>query len=148
MRVIEALDEIQRFSGVYFHAPLEFTEDDVRKILESCGLLSGDRLEGTWSSLSFDIKLKKGADIKALTSADGTNFRMERDEELLFSGHSIPLGRIRTEFETARLANPEVVRRAIRRKKRKITLRLLPGASSAFVRQRLGDPEDSKEASP
>ena len=150
-RVVEALDEIQRWSGVYFETPAEFTEDDVRKILESCELISGNRLEGTWSSFSAHTcgsELEKGADMGALMSADGTRFRMERDEELLFSGHSVPLGRIRTEFETARLADPEVVRKAIRKKKRKITLKFIPGGSSAFVRQRIGDPEDSKEASP
>ncbi|MCH8009008.1 MAG: hypothetical protein IIC91_09105, partial [Chloroflexi bacterium] len=48
VRVVEALDDIQRCSGVYFETPVEFTDDDIKEVFEIRKLLAGERVEGTW----------------------------------------------------------------------------------------------------
>jgi hypothetical protein len=135
--LVEALDDIQRLTRVYFEMPLDLSNEEANEILSVRELLSGDPVSGTWSSMSFEIKPGLGADFTPLLSDAGAAAIVDRDEELELRGHRVPLGRIRTQFSSVRASDPDGLRRDLEGGKGSILVQLTPGASADLTRRRI-----------
>ena len=138
VELVEALDLIQRATGVYFPTSFEFSSSEVEGIIAARELLSGNDIRGTWSSLSTVLTLAyPGFDVEAFNDGNGRSMAFESDESLVVHGHQIPLGRVATILHAATIANPQEVERAIATGEADVEFQFIPGSSSELLRRRL-----------
>jgi hypothetical protein len=141
LKIVEALDDVQRESGASFDLPVDITLEEAQLIIEARRLLAGQQVEATWCSpMRIDMTLNEDAELNpggSLTSPEGAALLIERDEEIELRGHRIPLGRVRTMFKSARVADPDTLRTALASGNRDVTLEFIPGADNSVTRQRV-----------
>lgn len=109
LKIVEALSELQRLSGVQFDLPMDLTATEASAILKGQRLLSGDEVRARWSSpMTIEMTLVAGAErqLEQLRSRAGTSLLLESASEVRIREHRIPLGRVRTLIRSARLADP------------------------------------------
>jgi len=106
VRMVEALDDVQHRSGAFFDLPVDLAEAEVGYILSARTLLSGGELRARWTAplrvsraILDDQRL-----LPILNSGQAGCLIVEQEEEVKIRGHRIPLGRVRTLFESVRLA--------------------------------------------
>lgn len=137
LKVVEALSEVQRVSGVHFDLPIDLTQEEAVRILEAQRLLFGNEVRARWSP-SMRVELTPLPDtedvLQSLSSHDGAALLLEADQEIRIRKHRIPLGRIRTVIRSARLTDPRRVPE--RRPDGTIILDLSPGANAELLFQR------------
>ena len=107
--VVEALAYLQERSGVYFAVSLELPREAQQVIMNRAALLQEGRSEFTWTSFSLSLGNLEPA-LEPLLNGLAVQFVQERDEWIELEEGRIPVGRIRTEIESARAVNPEALR--------------------------------------
>ncbi len=110
--VVEALYFLQDNSKVYGEMPLSLTREDKREIVEAATLVKGQSINSTWKSFSLGLS-HWGPELDGLLDGRGQQFICEADEWIILEGLNIPVGRIRTHVQSARLADPEAVRESL-----------------------------------
>ena len=111
-RVVEALAFLQNRSGIFWEMPPSLILEEAREIVMAATLLKGESIDLTWKS--FNLSLNRwGPGLEELASGRPQQVICEHDNWLELEGVTIPIGRIRTRFESARLADPGGVRRAL-----------------------------------
>ncbi len=126
-RVVEALAWLRDHKGAYWELLPSLTPAEGQEIVTAVTLLKGESIDFTWNSLNLDLD-HWGSGIAELVDGSARSFLMEQDMWLDMEGVTIPIGRVRTYIETARLADPESVQRAVRSGSVS-HLRLVPGDS-------------------
>ena len=131
-RVVEALTFLQNHSGMYWEMPPSLTAEEGQEIVMAATLLRGDNISLTWES--FNMRLDRWSPkLEELADGRPRPFMSEQDSWLELEGGTIPIGRVRTYFESARLADPGSVRRALESGSVP-PLRLVPGDSNKAQR--------------
>ena len=127
-RIVEDLAFLQSHSGLYWEMPSSLTVEEGEAIVMAATLLRGDSIPLTWKS--FNLSLDQwSAKLEELVDSGPRPFMWEQDSWIELEGETIPIGRIRTCFESARLANPGSVRRALKSGTAP-DLQLVPGDSN------------------
>ena len=127
-RVVEALAYLQNRSGIHWEMSPSLTLEQGQEILKAESLLKGESVDYAWTSLTLNPN-RWGPELEELVDGYARQVIIEQDSWLELEGIEIPLGRIRTHVESARLADPGVVQQA--RKNGLVPhLRLVPGDSS------------------
>ena len=111
-RVVEALAFLQDRSGIYWELPPSLILEEAREIVTAATLLKGDSLHLTWKTFNLNLN-QWGPGLEELLNGHQQSIICEQDSWLELEGVKIPLGRIQTHFESARLADPTGVRRAL-----------------------------------
>ena len=112
VRVVEDLAYIQQASGIYWNMPLSPTPEEESAILLAASLLKGECVEFTWKSLNTPIE-RSGPHLKELLKGNPQAFLLYQDTWLSLDGRKLPIGRVRTHIESARIADPEAARQAL-----------------------------------
>ena len=71
-------------------------------------LLRGESIELTWKSFNLNLN-RWGPELEDLLNGRPQQFICEQDSWLELEGGTIPIGRIRTHVESARLADPGAI---------------------------------------
>ena len=130
--VVEALAYLQDSSGIYWDMPLSLSREEAKEFITAATLLKGESIDFTWKS--FNLNLSRWApELAELVNGRQQAFICEYDSWLEMEGVTLPIGRIRTHVESARLADPEGVRRALDSGSVP-PLRLVPGDSNKAQR--------------
>ena len=112
VRVIEALAYLQERRGVYWALRPSLTSEEGQEILTAASLLKGESIDLKWESLNLGLD-HWGPRLEHLLDGYARSFLIEQDMWLDMEGVRVPIGRVRTHIEEARLANPETVQRAL-----------------------------------
>ena len=131
-RIVEDLAFLQNDSGIYWEMPFSLTNEEGQAIVIAATLLRGDSIPLTWESLSLSLD-QWSPELEELVDSGPRPFMWEQDSWLELEGVNIPIGRIRTSFESVRLADPESVLRALKSVSA-LDLRLVPGDSNKAQR--------------
>ena len=111
-RVVEALAWLQDHRGAHWELLPSLTPEEGQEIVTAVTLLKGESIDFTWKSLNLGLD-HWGPGLEELVDGCARSFLMEQDMWLDMEGVRISIGRIRTHIETARLADPEAVQRAL-----------------------------------
>ena len=126
-RVVEALAYLQDHVGIHWEISPSLTPEEGLEILTAATLLKGESIDFTWESLNLSLE-NVGPGLEELVNGSPRAFLIEQDMWLDMEEVMIPIGRVRTHFESARLANAEAVQRSLT--SRLISdLLLVPGSS-------------------
>lgn len=109
--IVEALDDIQRYTGTYFPMPLELTDSEVSEILQAARLINGERVTVSWSSMRLALTPSQESVPAELLSREGAHYHIEEDYSLTIDGQLMRLGTVVTQF-AGRVTEPEDVRDA------------------------------------
>ena len=124
-RVVEALAWLQDHRGTYWEFLPSLTPEEGQEIATAAGLLKGESIDFTWKSLNLSLD-HWGPGLEELVDGCARSFLMYQDMCLDMDGVRTPLGCVRTHIESARLADPKSVQRAL--KSGSVShLRLVPG---------------------
>lgn len=107
LQFMQALDDIQRLSGVYFSVPEYLTQGELIQVEEAQRLLQGETLTGEWDSMSFTIPAASldDAEIRALEGPEGRSIFIEDEYVLSLGEERYPLGRVRRICRSARASS-------------------------------------------
>ncbi len=109
-QVVGALAYLQDTSGIYREmGPSSFLEGG-EEVVRAASLLKGEIIDLTWESISVSLS-GWGSELDGLLRGIPQQFVMEQDCWLELEEVTIPIGRVRTHFPSARLADPEVTQR-------------------------------------
>ena len=129
----------ERFGPTELLRWLEDTQDSNERAKRShakrraaATLLRGESIELTWKSFNLNLN-RWGPELEDLLNGRPQQFICEQDSWLELEGGTIPIGRIRTRIESARLADPGAVQRALE-SGLVPSLRLIPGDSDKAQR--------------
>lgn len=125
--VVDALAWLQDHRGAYWEFVPSLTSEEGQQIVTAVTLLKGESIEFTWKSLNLGLD-HWGAALEELVNGRTRAFLMEQDMWLDMEGVRVPIGRVRTHIETARLADPLAVKEALMTGSLS-HLRLVPGDS-------------------
>jgi hypothetical protein len=109
--LVQALDDIQRLSGVYFPMPAAFNDEELEHIGEAHQLLSGETITGEWSRLTLRMSVEafQAGLAQEFAGSEVKNLFTEAELVLVLDGQELPLGRVRKTCATARLeAQPQI----------------------------------------
>ena len=131
-KLIEAFAYLQDYSGIYWEIYPPFDPEADQDIVTAAALMKGESVESTWDSIDFKLDSWNSKNEEILDGQQHA-FLVEHDTWLEVEGLRIPIGRVRTHIETAQLADPEAVRRAMTSDSI-LHLRLVPGDSNSLHR--------------
>ena len=112
VNVVEALAFLQEASRMYWNMPYSFTREEESEIVMAARLLKGERVEFRWKSFSFSLKRLESA-AKELLEGSPRAFLIDQDTWLALEGRELPIGRVRTHIESARIADPKAAQQAL-----------------------------------
>ena len=110
--VVEALAYLQDRSRVYFPLPLELSPETQQRIVESASLIREGHADFEWGTIDLRLKYWPKA-LDPLLEGQELSVVVEFDQWIDVAPGRIPIGRIRTQIESARAADPEGLRRAL-----------------------------------
>ena len=131
-KLIESFAYLQDYSGIYWEISPPLDPEEGQEIVAAAALLRGESVDSTWESIDIRLDIWKSK-IEELIDGQQHAFLVEHDTWLEVEGLRIPIGRVRTHIETARLADPGAVRRAMTSDSL-LHLRLVPGDSNSLHR--------------
>lgn len=109
---VEALAYLQERSGAYFNLPLELPTRTLEVVVESANLVREGHSDFEWGTIN--LQLKHWVDeLDPLLEGQGLVVTVESEQWIDFEGGRLPIGRIRTQIESARAADPDGLRRAL-----------------------------------
>ena len=111
-QVVEALAFLQEHIGAYWEIQPSSLEEDGKELVMAATLLKGENIDFRWTTLDLTLDYW-GPELNDLLEGRPKQFIIERETWLKLDQATIPLGRIRTHFPSARLAEPKVVKRAL-----------------------------------
>ena len=137
--VVEALAYLQEASGIYWTMPISLTLEEEAEIVRAASLMKEESIGFTWSSFNFSLG-RLGPEVKELLNGKPQAFLADRDTSLELEGRTIPIGRVRTHIESARVANPEAAQQALA-SGQVAHLELIPGDSDQGQHVLISKPE-------
>ena len=126
---VEALAYLQQQTGIYWGMPLPLSEEDAQEIVTTAALMKGETINFRWKALNLKLDQLAQNDTE-LANAYPRAFMLEQELFLQLDGIKVPLGRMRTHLESARVADLESLRRELASGWiPPLALRLVPGNS-------------------
>lgn len=126
-QVVGALVFLQDTTGIYQVVRPSSILEDGQDIVTAATLLKGEVIDFTWESFSLSLN-QRGPELDELLSGRPQQFVIERDTWLKLEDTTIPIGRIRTYYPSARVADPNAIQEALSSGLMP-DLRLVPGDS-------------------
>ena len=133
-RVIEAFAYLQDHSGIYWEISPSLIHEDEEEVVMAANLLQGKSIDFTWESLNLRLD-HWGPPLEELLDGRPHAYLIEQDMWLKLEEATIPIGRVQTHFESACLADPIAVQRALIAGS-PTQIRLVPGDSNKARRHR------------
>ncbi|MCY3748437.1 MAG: hypothetical protein OXG64_03995 [Chloroflexi bacterium] len=112
-KVVEALAYLQERLGSYWEMSPSLTPEEMLQILEAANMLKEECTEFAWESLSLRLDPLKPA-IKELMDGHSHAFLSTQDVRIELEGLTVAIVRVQNYLESARLANPDAVERALK----------------------------------
>ena len=109
-RVVEALTYLQDTSGIYREVGPSSILEGGEEIVRAATLLKGESIDFTWESFNLNFS-GWGPELDGLLKGIPQQIIIERDCQLELEEVTIPIGRVRTQISSARLADPEGIQR-------------------------------------
>ena len=126
--IIEAFAYLQDYTGIYWEISPSLIQEDGEDVVKAATLLKGERIHLEWESINLN-SVQWEPNLEALLKEQTYSFLIVQDMWLKLEEATIPIGRVRTYIESARLADPGEVQRALA--SGSLThLRLVPGNSN------------------
>ena len=110
--VVEALDYLQRRTGVFQELSTSMSNHDAQEIVATETLMKGEAISFTWESLELKPD-RWGPEFKELERGGTLQFFCQQDMSFKMEGVEIPIGKLCTHSPSARLADIENVRREL-----------------------------------
>lgn len=126
--VVESLAYLQEQSGIHWEIQPSSIIEEAQDIVITATLLKGDSIKFTWKSFNLNLD-HWGPGLEELGKGGQHSFLIEQDVEFELESVRIPIGRVRTHIESARLADPASVRLAVESGSIR-KLKLVPGDSN------------------
>ena len=126
-RVVEELAYLQDRSGKYWEMPPFLSNNEGRDILNAASLMKGESIDLRWRSFNMNMD-QWDPKLQELEDGGAQQLMLEHGISLRLQGVEIPIGRVRTYITSARLADPESVKRDLASGSVP-PLRLVPGDS-------------------
>ena len=127
-RVIEAFAYLQEHSGIYWKLSPSLIYEDGKEVVTAANLLKGKEIDLEWESINLNLA-RWGRKLEELMDGKPNSYLIEQDMWLELEGATIPIGRVRTHIESARLADPGEVQQALTSGSLS-HLRLVPGGNN------------------
>ena len=137
-RYVEALAYLQESTGIYWEMPLSLSKEEAQEIVTAAALLKGESIDLKWNSFNLNMH-RWGPELQELEDGGAKAFLFYDDISLVLHGERIPIGRVRTHFPSARLADPESVQQALA-SGLVPSLRLVPGDNDQAQRVLVTEP--------
>jgi hypothetical protein len=114
LRLVEDLAMVQRLTGTFFPMLPQFSPEDLDALGEAVDLLNGTEVTRSWNEASFELVVADPNTVlnELSSKADGASFYVEGQTAVRIGGHVLPLGKTRTYFPEARIANLEEIEKA------------------------------------
>ena len=111
-RVIEAYAYLQGHSGIYWEITPSLIYEEGTEVVTAANLLKGEKIDLEWKSINLNLD-QWGPKLEELMDGQPRSFLIDQDMRLELEGAAIQIGRVRTHIESACLANPWEVQRAL-----------------------------------
>lgn len=105
LTVVQALDEIQRASGVYFPFPEELSQEDIKGILMARQLIAGETVRGTWNTMKVSVSVGALSSLEDTVDHRPRALMLEEEFAIHVGGQDIPLGYTRRIMPNAIVAD-------------------------------------------
>ena len=112
VRVVEDLAYLQEASRMYWNMPLSLAPEQESKIVMAASLLKGERIEFRWNSFNFSLGQSEPS-VNELLEGSPRAFLIDQDTWIALEGRKLPIGRVRTHIESARISDPKAARCAL-----------------------------------
>ena len=147
VRFVEALAYLQERTGVYWDMPLSYTDEEASEIVTIAAMIKGEIIDFGWNALNLNLDQFFPA-AKELANGLPRPFMLEQEIFLQQEGGKVPIGRMRTVLESARLADPGSFRQDLSTDRLSpLAVRLVPGDSNKAQRVLVTQaPERHKES--
>ena len=129
VRLVEALAYLQERTGFYWEMPLSYTDEEASEIVTIAAMMKGEIIDFRWNALNLNLDQLCPA-VKELSNGLPRPFMLEQEIFLQQEGGKVPIGRMRSILESARLADPETFRQNLTDDSiSPLAVRLVPGDS-------------------
>ncbi|MDE2780027.1 MAG: hypothetical protein OXI91_10175 [Chloroflexota bacterium] len=147
VRFAEALAYLQERTGIYWNMPLSYTDEEASEILTIAALMKGEIIDFSWNGLNLNLDQTFPV-ARDLGNGLPRPSMLEHEIFLQQEGGKIPIGRMRTVLESARLADPGTFRQDLTTDRlAPLAVRLVPGDSDRAQRMLVTQaPEMHKES--
>ncbi|GAA1777963.1 hypothetical protein [Luedemannella helvata] len=95
LKLVKALDEIQRITGIYFPMPDELSSEELKDIFIARRLLAGETVMGTWDTMTITSTVGALSSLQASIARGANQLMAEAEMTLHIAGQDIPLGSTR-----------------------------------------------------
>ncbi len=145
---LEALDNIQRVSGIFFPVPRDLSVDEMADIREADRLLKGEEVSKKWSTINLTTTVSGLAAFReaGLGSEVGARVEQEGEWQISVTGYEIPIGVIAQVVSAARVESWPVVP-VDADDDDEVILQLVPGISDQVVTRLLQAEEQNTPSS-
>ena len=129
VRLVEALAYLQERTGFYWEMTLSYTDEEASEIVTIAAMMKGEIIDFRWNAFNLNLDQLCPA-VKELSNGLPRPFMLEQEIFLQQEGGKVPLGRMRSILESARLADPETFRQNLMADRiSPLVVRLVPGKS-------------------
>ena len=111
-RVIEAYAYLQDHSRICWEISPSLVYEEGTEVVTAANLLKGEKIDLEWKSINLNSD-QWGPKLEELMDGQPCSFLIDQDMRLELEGAAIQIGRVRTHIESACLANPGEVQRAL-----------------------------------
>ena len=111
-RVVDALAYLQERCGIHWEMSPSLTPEEAQQILTAATLLKEETIDFTWESWNLSLDHWEPV-LKDLMDGYSRAFLSRQDVRIELEGMAVAIVRIQTHLESARLANPGAVKRAL-----------------------------------
>ena len=111
-QVVEALAYLQDHVSIHWEISPSLSPEEGQEFLTAATLLKGESVDFTWTSLNLSLG-DCGPALEELLNGSPRAFLLVHDMWLEMEEVKIPIGRVRTHIESARLANAEAVHQSL-----------------------------------
>ena len=112
-KVVQALAYLQKLCGIYWEMSPSLTPEERRQILTAATMLKEETIEFTWESWNLRLDRLEPA-FKELLDGYPHALLSRQDVQIKLEGVTVAIVRVQYQLESARLANPGAVERALK----------------------------------
>ena len=129
VRLVEALAYLQERTGIYWGMPLSYTDEEALEIDTIVAMMKGEIIDFRWNAFNLNLdQLCPG--VKELSDGLPRPFMLEQEIFLQQEGGKVPIGRMRSILESARIADTETFGQNLSADRiSPLAIRLVPGDS-------------------
>ena len=143
-RVIEAFAYLQAHCGIYWEISPALTLEEAQEIVTIAALMKGESIDFTWEPVNLNLDRWEPTLVEMIDGQPRPCL-LEHDAWFELEGQRIPMGRIRTYFESVRIADLSAVRQAAASDS-PLHLQLVPGNNNKGQRVLMPEAREGSES--